>query len=324
MPTAIDRPAGAGGPVQPCPNDPPPRPCQGLGMSAPAEIESFADDMANLQREWPLLLPADRIARLQAIVDARANAAGFLPPAIKAPSGLGNRSGELRFMYWQVAINPALLESNSLSPKQAAALGNTLYHETRHAEQWSLMAKRQAAEGRTAEQIRDELLLPGRIASDASRHPLLASDPRRPCADALHKSVYGEDGAARNQTLRNVEKHGKDFHLADDAHEEAMAEEERLKSQLSLEQKAYLSCKERDPPPTRGELDAMARQCNHTIAKLKAAQLRTEECRSAAEATYSTYSKTYNDYRTLPEEADAWDSGGRAATAIISRFSTGV
>src|SRR6266850_69317 len=144
MVIAIDTPAGAGGAVQSCPKVPTPRPCHGLGMSAPAAIESFADDIAGLQREWPQLPPADRIARLQTIVDTRAGAAGFPPPYVTAPSGLGQRNGELRFRYWEVAINAILLESNSLSPKQAAALGDTLYHETRHAEQWSLMAKRQA------------------------------------------------------------------------------------------------------------------------------------------------------------------------------------
>lgn len=320
---AIDSPAGAGGPVQPCLNDPPPRPCQGLGMSAPAEIESFADDMANLQREWPQLLHADRVARLQAIVDARAGAAGFPPPDI-TPRGLGTRSGELRFRYWQVAINQALMESNSLSPKQAAALGDTLYHETRHAEQWSLMAKRQAAEGHAAEEIRNGLGLPRRIASDAVANPLPALDARWPCADALYKSVYGEDGVARNRTLNNLEEHGNDCRLANEAYDAAIMEEQRLKAQLTLEQKAYLSCKQRNPPPTSAELDAMFRQCNHTIAKLNAAQSRSQECRETAEASYSTYSKTYNEYRALPEEADAWDSGGRASTAIMSRLSKGV
>jgi len=216
------------------------------------------------------------------------------------------------------------MEGDRLSPKQAAELGNTLYHETRHAEQWSLMAKRQAAEGHVAEQIRYQLAVPGRIASDAEKHPLPALDSRRPCADALYNSVYGENRAARNGTLTNLEKHGNDCRRANDAYDAALAEEHRLKSQLALEQKALLSCKERNPPPTRAELDAMARRCNHTISELKAVQSRSEECRKTADAAYSTYSKTYNDYRTLAEEADAWDSGGRASTAIISRFSKGV
>jgi hypothetical protein len=293
-------------------------------MSAPAEIESFADDMVGLQREWPQLPPTDRIARLQTIVDARARAVGFPPPDVTAPWGLGAVSGQLNFRDWEVAINAALLEIDSLTPKQAAELGNTLYHETRHAEQWSLIARQQAADGRAADLIHTELALPGRIARDAAEHPLPASDSRRPCADALYKSVYGEDRMARNRTLTNLGKHGNDCRLANDAYSAATTEEQRLKSQLSFEQKAYLSCKERNPPPTRAELDAMARKCNHTIAKLKAAQSRSEECRKAAEAAHSTYSKTYNDYRTLPEEADAWDSGARASTAIINRFSEGI
>jgi len=293
-------------------------------MSAPTEIESFADDMAGLQRQWPELSPADRMARLQTMVDARSGAAGFPPPAVKAPWGLGERSGELRFTYWEVAINAALLQSNSLSPKQTAQLGDTLYHETRHAEQWSLIAKRQAAEGHAAEQIRNELGVPGRIARDAAKHPLPASDSRRPCADTLYKSVYGEDGATRNRTLNNLGKHSNDCRVANDAYEAAWTEEKRLKSQLALERKEYLACKARNPPPSGAELDARGKQCNQTLAKLNTAQSRSEECRKASEAAHSTYSRTYNDYRSLPEEADAWDSGSRASSAIINRFSKGV
>jgi hypothetical protein len=292
-------------------------------MSAPAEVDAFADDMARLQEEWPSLKGADRLARLQAMVDARAASAGFPAPDVTAPKGLGRQNGELNFKEWEIAINPSLVHSETLSPEQTAQLGETVYHETRHAEQWSLLAKRQAGEGLGADQIRYRLYVPDNVATDAVKRPLTRSDPRRPCADALYKSIYGADRVARNTTLENLEDHGRAYVSANEEYKRAVAEEKRLMSQFSLQEQSYIACKERTPPATKAELDTLAKQRNDTASKLRAAQLRSSECRGRADAARQTYDKTYADYRALPEEADAWDSGGRTSTAIMARLSEG-
>jgi hypothetical protein len=292
-------------------------------MSAPAEVNAFADDMTTLQQEWPYLKGTDRLARLQAMVDARAASACFPAPGVIAPEGLGSHNGELRFNQWRIAINRSLVTSERLSPEQTAQLGETLYHETRHAEQWSLIAKRQAGEGLAPDQIRNALYVPEKVATDAARQPLSPSDSRRPCADALHKSIYGADRVARNTTIANLEHHGQAYVLANDEYERAAAEEQRLMSQFLREEQSYSACKERKPPATKRELDTIAKQRNETAVKLKTAQLRSAECQRTADAARQTYSKTYTDYRTLPEEADAWDSGGRTSRAIMARLSEG-
>jgi hypothetical protein len=292
-------------------------------MSAPTEVDAFADDMAKLQEEWPSLGRRARIDRLQAMVDARAASAGFPAPAVTSPQGLGGYSGVLRFTRWEIEINPSLVQSERLSPEQTAELGDTIYHETRHAEQWSLIAKRQAGEGLAPHQIRNELHVPERVATDAATRPLLLSDPRRPCADTLHKSIYGADRIARNTTIKNLERHGQAYASAKQDYEKAIAEEKRLRSELLERDQAYIACKERKPPPTRAELDTLAKQRNDSAAKLRDAKLRSADCRTTADTAGQMYSKTYKDYRALPEEVDAWDSGGRSSTAIIARLSEG-
>jgi hypothetical protein len=104
-------------------------------------------------------------------------------------------------------------------------------------------------------------------------------------------------------------------------YERAIAEEKRLMSELLKRDQAYIACKERTPPPTRAELDTLAKQRNDSAAKLREAKLRSTECRTTADAAQQTYSRTYADYRALPEEADAWDSGGRTSTAVMARLS---
>jgi len=323
MTIAVTRPGGAGGPAQPCSKSPAPHPCQGIGMSAPAEVDAFANDMAKLQEEWPSLSATARLDRLQSMVDARAASAGFPPPDVIAPTGLGNYNGVLRFTVWEIAINPFLIQSGRLSAEQAAELGDTLYHETRHAEQWSLIAKRRAGEGLSVDQICNELYVPDEVAIDAAKQPLVPSDSRRPCADALYKSIYGPDRIGRNTTITNLDRHGQAYASADEAYERAIAEEKRLMAELSSRNQAYIACKERNPPPTRAELDTLAKQRNDSAAKLREAKLRSAECRTTVDTARLTYSKTYKDYRALPEEADAWDSGGRTSTAIMARLSQG-
>lgn len=328
MTTAVMRPGGAGGAVQPCPKSAAggpsaPGPCQGLGMSAPAEVDAFADDMAKLQQDWPSLSGRARLDRLQAMVDARAASAGFPAPDVTTPEELGRQNGELNFKEWEIAINPSLVRSERLSAEQTAELGDTLYHETRHAEQWSLIAKRQAGEGLAADQIRYGLYVPDNVATDAVKRPLARSDSRRPCADALYKSIYGAGRVARNATIDNLQKHGKAYALANQEYERAVAEEKRLMSELSRQLQSYTACKERKPPPTEAELHTLAKQRNDSAAKLRTAQLRSAECRGRADAARQTYRKTYDDYRALPEEVDAWDAGGRSSTAIMARLSEG-
>jgi len=291
-------------------------------MSAPAEVDAFADDMAKLQEDWPSLSGGARLDRLQAMVDARAASAGFPAPAVVAPEGL-RYSGMLRFTRWEIAINHSLVQSARLTPEQASQLGDTLYHETRHAEQWSLIAKRQAGEGLTPQQIRNELHVPAKVATQAATQPLSPSDSRRPCADALHQSVYGADRVARNTTITNLDEHGAAYASAIEEYERASAEEERLMSQFLRHDQSYVASKERNPRPTNAELDTLAKQRNDSAAKLRSAQLRSAECRGSAEAARQTYTKTYSDYRDLPEEADAWDSGGRTSKAIMARLSEG-
>src|ERR1041385_4009541 len=103
MSIAVTYPGGSGGPAQPCAKPAAPKPGQGIGMSAPTEVDAFADDMARLQEEWPLLTGADRLLRLQAMVDARAASAGFPAPDVTAPKGLGRQNGTLNLQGGEIA-----------------------------------------------------------------------------------------------------------------------------------------------------------------------------------------------------------------------------
>lgn len=312
----IENPLGAAGAVQPCVQVPS-APCQGQGMSAQSQIDSFSQGMARLQKQWPKLTANARVAQLQALVDAQAASNGFPAPMVATPTGLGHRNGELRFTDWSIAINPALVQSNNLTPKQAASLGDTVFHETRHAEQWNLIARRQAATGLTAEQIRGQLGVTKAVAKEAAAHPLATSDPRRACADALHTSVYGANSAARGTTLTNLETESSAYAAANAQLTQAKAEQDHWQSQLDSAKNAYIDRKGMLPGPTRSELDQLAARVQQANTGFNTAQAKTEGLRTTVNSIYRSYQQTYADYRALPEEADAWNSGERAASAIM-------
>lgn len=267
-------------------------PCQGQGMAAQPAINAFGNDMATLQKDWGTLTPAARTARLQSLVDAQATRNNFPAPRITTPRDLGaGRNGELRFSGWQVAISPGLMNASTLSRQQAEQLGDTLYHETRHAEQWFLMARRDADGGLTADQIQSQLSVPPRVAQAAVANPIPATDARRGCADAMYNSVYGTNAAARNATLGDLGTKSASLALANQALAQATAARNTLAA---------------SPGTTAQALANANNLVNSTYATVT--------------GQYNSFQTTYAAYRALPEEADAWNAGTRAAAAVKSAF----
>ena len=311
------------GAVQACVNTTCLRPCQGQGMSAQTQVDAYAKGVATLQADWGRLrTPAQRKERLQSLVDKQAAAAGFPPPEVTTPTDLGTgRNGELRFSDWQVAVNPSLTSASVLSPAQATALGDTLYHETRHAEQWYLMARRQAAEQHDAKEIQTQLKVPRFITSQAVATPLAKADARRACADAMYNSVYGASATGRNTTLTNLGPHSEAARGASVAYKQALADRDRAQKQMAADQKSMALLKSRMPPASAEELEAASARFQLASQKLLAAQAASAAAYDKAKATYDTYQITYAAYRALPEEADAWNAGSRAATAVNSALS---
>ena len=282
-PAAHGGPGSTGGPGGPC---------KGQGMSAQPAINTFGNNMATLQKDWGTLTPAARTARLQSLVDAQATNNNFPAPRITTPSDLGpGRNGELRFSGWQVAINPGLMNASTLSLQQAEQLGDTPYHETRHAEQWFLMARRDADAGLTAPQIQSQLRVPPRVAQAAAANPIAATDARRGCADAMYNSVYGTNAAARNATLGDLGTESASLASANQALAQATAARNTLAA----------------TPGT-------------TVQALASANNLVSSTYATAIAQYNSFQTTYTAYRALPEEADAWDAGTRAAAAVKSAF----
>lgn len=178
--------------------------CSGLGMSAQPNVDEFVKDFKQLQSDWPKLTADEREQRLEALANRQLAKSG-VPKVGVVPKTLpkGN-GGHLDFNNWQLAVNKDQLSAATLSDAEAKALANTVYHESRHAEQWYLMAQRRAMNGDKASDIRDSMSIPGSVATAAEQRPLVVNSTSAACAQVLHDSVYGTNAAARNTTLTGV------------------------------------------------------------------------------------------------------------------------
>lgn len=303
---------GEAGAVAPCQAA---RPCAGQGMSDQAAIDAFAGDMTRLQADWGDLTAEERRDRMQAAVGARAQAAGFPAPKVVLADDLGGRHGELRFRTWDVAVNQDLAEKDTLSDEDAAKLGDTLAHETRHGEQWYLIARRDAAEGMDAAAIQRQRHLPNVIAQQAARQPLAADDSRRACADAMHRSVYGADAAARNRTIRGLKTHGDQVAEAKAAYEAAIARTREMAERANQANDAYktlTTTQSADP----ADVAAALQSAQAAYADWQTAKGESDSALTHWQNSHAAQQQNYADYRALPEEADAWDVGGRTGAAM--------
>jgi hypothetical protein len=250
-----------------CPAGSTTSPCKGIGLNSDANAKEFVADFKQLQKDWPKLSVAEREQRIEDITNKQLAKSGV--PALdvvheKLPKGNGGHLGKKN---WQLVLNEDTLNGATLSDDDAKTLANTAYHESRHGEQWYLMARKKAADGKKADEIRDEMQIPGKIAEAAKKDPLKAGSCEASCAEKMNDSVYGKDKAHRGTTLKGAMSKLNDLNAANKAYQDALA----------------------DPKASKDQRDA---------AKKK------------AEDTRKDYDAVYKDYRDLPEEADAFETGG--------------
>ncbi len=187
-------------------------PCAGHGLATPTSEKQFAHDMKKLQMDWPKLSPEQREQQMAAIANKQLAKSGVPPVGVSAASSLSSSTnGQMNFAKWNLDMNPALINSSQLSNKQTEDLGNTLYHESRHGEQWYMIARNEAGNGKNATDIEASTGMPDDVSKAAVNHPLSKKDQVYPCSQQMYESVYGKGASHRNTTLRSLPKLDDDY-----------------------------------------------------------------------------------------------------------------
>lgn len=253
----------------------------GIGQSL--SVGEFVTAAKDVEAHWDKLKPKERADKMAAAANAELTKAGVPKTTAVLAKLPGNEAGELNFSAWELKLgSPAFSTATTDSAKMADA-ASTIYHESRHAEQWFRMARLQAGKGKKASEIKSEMGIPARIAAEAAKNPLTGTGTEEKEAEAWYDSVYGTHAKARNEVLKQLaplDKKVKDAAIKSNMlgnayaliEKDPKADEKRKKSALDLWLHAY----------------------------------------QAWQAAAKEQQANYQAYRNLPEEADAWKTGDSA------------
>jgi hypothetical protein len=298
-------PTPPGSPAVPCPAKA--NPCAGQGLNDPKNIDEYAADMKQLKDDWPTLTKAERQERLQDALNKQLRKGGT--PDIKVHPDPNKEPDHAAYDF--STGNLEVSDKDLSADEMPDGLTDTVYHESRHAEQWSNMARKMAGDAKakakdekpppTDQQISDQIHhdtgIDQSITDNAVKNPITPSSPQFGCAAAMADAVYGSGSEHREKTLTDLEDKGKVIDQID-------ADQTKMNDAQGV----------LDSPASTPEEQAKAKaDYDQASADLKKT-LDDNGFRTAEEA-HQDYDKTYQDYRALPEEADAWDTGGKAKAA---------
>ena len=147
------------------------------------------------------MTPGDRAQAMVAAANTALGNDGVPANTLNATGADGN-AGTFGFDTWQMNVDPtAFDDSRMVDPAQAADAANTVYHESRHTEQWYQMAQMRAGLGDSPDQISSTMGIPASIAQQASANPTLQCDASEYAAEQNYQSVYGSGAAHREAVL---------------------------------------------------------------------------------------------------------------------------
>lgn len=263
-------------------------PCGGLGMSNQAAINTAGQQFAAMRPGWDAMSPFDRRQGINQIVQGAAASSGFPAPRLRPDAGLQSGNGYFDFPTWDLASPTQDFVRPTTTDDEYAVMVDTVMHETRHAEQWFLIMRRDAANGMNADEIMAARDVTRRdVAEAAVANPLHAGDPMRACADQLYNSVYGTGANARNAVFDALDADNAAYDSALSGYDTATA--------------AY---------------DAAVGDPLSTPAEIANALSGRDTAYTAATQAHAQTVVSYGNYVALPEEADAFDVGSRAETAF--------
>jgi hypothetical protein len=202
--TALIARDGAAPAAAPAPAPAPPPDKTGIG--ARLAVFRFIEAAKKVETDWATLKTAT--ARAKAFGDAantELKAAGV--PEIKVRVKKMDNLGEFDFATWTLDIGKDAFAKATADRSEIGDAADTVYHESRHCEQWFRMARLQAGKGWKASKIATKLGIPSKIAKAAVANPLAAGTGAEATeASAWYESVYGTGRKQREKTLTDMPK----------------------------------------------------------------------------------------------------------------------
>jgi hypothetical protein len=176
------------------------------GIGARLSLYRFIEAAKKVEADWATLKNATARAKaFGAAANAELKAAGV--PEVKVRVKKMSELGQFDFATWTLEIGKDAFAKAAADRSEIGDAADTVYHESRHAEQWYRMARLQAGKGWKAWKIATKLGIPLKIAKIAVANPLASGpDAEATEASAWYESVYGTGKKHRNKTLTDMPK----------------------------------------------------------------------------------------------------------------------
>jgi len=274
--------------VPPATTNAPPPP-QVTGLASKVNIGRFVTAAKKVETDWGTLTKQQRAEGLGDAAGDELKAVGVPETGVVVKDMGPSRNGELDFQPWNLNLNEKRFETPTVTKDQMAGMADTVYHESRHAEQWHRMARMLAGQGKSGEEIAKQTYIRKDVCEDAAKKPLKGSGQEAKEGQEWLDSVYGAKAAHRNTVLTNLGTHGATY--------------QTKVQDIAAKQAAY-DVVNKNPTSTKAQKDAAM-----------AAWVTAYNAYTTAKAAFET---TYAQYRALPEEKDAWAVGGDVGTAYQS------
>jgi len=174
------------------------------GLAAQDQIDQYSGEAREILERWDELgTPEARINALVAKVNEYLANAG-VPPCAAIISGAAGNLGQFEFATWSLDIGRPAFTAAAPTEAQKADMADTIYHESRHAEQWFNMAQLQASQNKNTAQLSRDMGIPVNIAALAVASPLQDGSVNAMIAQGWNDSVYGPRAAHRNAVLNEL------------------------------------------------------------------------------------------------------------------------
>ncbi|OUL28219.1 peptidoglycan-binding domain-containing protein [Nostoc sp. 106C] len=207
------------------------------GLATTDATDEYVGEAKQVQADWAKLKTTnERADALLTVVNKQLTAAG-VPACNKAIKDLGADAGQFDFVTWTLDLGKEAFSQASLTDEAAADIADTVYHESRHAEQWYMMAQMLAGKGKSAKAIAKEMDIPPNIASSAVNNPLKSGSMEALIAEGWYESVYGAKADYRDRVLTDLDTKQKALDKAKEQHDKSPTDANQAK--LDKAQKQY-------------------------------------------------------------------------------------
>ena len=133
-------------------------------------IGEFVAAAKKIENDWPLLSPQERVQQL--VAAANVELAREQVPGVHGK--LDATKGEAEFVHheWLMRLNKETFDALQLVPSKRGLVAETIFHESRHAEQSFKMARLLAGKGKSSLQIAKQLDIREDVAARAVAVPI--------------------------------------------------------------------------------------------------------------------------------------------------------